>query len=85
MQFVMQKLFKKVSATKPVASRNESAEIFVVCEGFIAPDRIDEKLLDPKYVFEEIELDLKPVTLKSFDPKKKPKKNRDGYDTTSQV
>ena len=53
-------LFNRVEATKPHASRAESAEIFVVCKGF-KNAKIDPKFLDPKHVFKELE-DTKEVT-----------------------
>lgn len=53
----MKKFFKKVEANKPLASRFASAEIFVCCMDFIAPDVIDERLFDPKYIFKDTEAD----------------------------
>ena len=52
--FVLNQLFMKVESSKPSASRAQSAEIFLVCLGFKAA-QIDERLLDPKYAFEDIE------------------------------
>lgn len=73
--WIFQQFFKKVQATKPQASRNESAEIFVVCQGFVAPDKIDSKFFDPKHAFKEVEVQAK--TVKDLVPDKKPK--AEGY------
>jgi len=77
--WVFNQLFQKVEATKPMASRNASAEIYVVCRGFLAPNKLDPRLLDSRFVFKQD--DLKPkVSLTSMT---KVKKNREGYDTDS--
>lgn len=73
--WIFQQFFHKVQATKPQASRNESAEIFVVCQGYQAPDKIDSKFFDPKYAFKEVEVQTKSVS--ELVSKKKPK--AEGY------
>ena len=52
--FVLNHLFSKVESSKPSASRTQSAEIFLVCMGY-KDISFDEKFLDPKYAFADIQ------------------------------
>ncbi|KAJ3107805.1 AdoMet-dependent rRNA methyltransferase spb1 [Phlyctochytrium planicorne] len=88
--WVFNQLFKSVEATKPASSRNVSAEIFVVCKDFLAPKKIDPRLLDAKYVFKDFEENFDQLDEKRkkemqsavmndlFHPEKR-KRHRDGY------
>lgn len=79
LMWVFQQFFEKCEATKPPSSRNVSAEIFVVCKNFKAPKQIDPRLLDPKYVFEELQEKTSNNQAKIYNPEKKTRK-REGYE-----
>lgn len=93
-QWVVKQLFREVTTFKPKASRQQSAEIFYICQGYYKPDKIDPRLLDPKYIFEFVDGDTQGggkeaagapggdkkfnVFHKSWD---QAKRQRGGYDT----
>eukprot|EP01116_Phalansterium_solitarium_P015651 TRINITY_DN3478_c0_g1_i1.p1 TRINITY_DN3478_c0_g1~~TRINITY_DN3478_c0_g1_i1.p1 ORF type:complete len:890 (+),score=436.83 TRINITY_DN3478_c0_g1_i1:264-2933(+) len=76
--WVLQQLFRKVEATKPSASRNASAEIFVVCQGYLEPKKIDPKMLDPKFVFGDLDTPAKQTDV--FHKKLSKRPSRVGYE-----
>ncbi|KAI8994651.1 Spb1 C-terminal domain-containing protein [Pilobolus umbonatus] len=77
--WVFQQLFRKVEATKPPSSRSVSAEIFVVCRDFIAPKKIDPRILDPKAVFSDEGAEEHKRSIDIFKPEKK-HRHREGYE-----
>lgn len=93
-QWVVKQLFREVTTFKPKASRQQSAEIFYICQGYYKPDKIDPRLLDPKHIFEFVEGDTQgggkdtagaPGADKKFNIFHKSwgqaKRQRGGYDT----
>ncbi|XP_003378057.1 putative ribosomal RNA large subunit methyltransferase J [Trichinella spiralis] len=80
---VMKKLFnkvklagKKVHVTKPQASRQESAEIYAVCQGFKPADSTVS--LSFKSVFKELDLEPQKTKINLFRPEKQ-KRKAEGY------
>eukprot|EP00978_Attheya_sp_CCMP212_P021220 scaffold61798_cov48-Attheya_sp.AAC.2 len=53
--WVAKSFFRTVQAVKPAASRSQSAEIFLICQGYLAPASIDPRMLDPRCVFEQVD------------------------------
>jgi len=87
LMYVANQLFTKVESNKPQSSRQSSAEIFMVCQGYKAPDVIDPRLLDPKFALEEVDADPQENSGDRVTSLKKlltVKKNRSGYATEGQ-
>lgn len=66
---VLEELFINVDVTKPMSSRAESAEIFVVCRGFKNPEVIDPNVFNSEVLFydEAVDKDTnKKILLSDF-------------------
>ncbi|CDW55115.1 rrna methyltransferase 3 [Trichuris trichiura] len=74
---VFRKLFTKVHVTKPQASRQESAEAFVVCQGF-QPKSVKTVSLQYKKVFEDLSLEPEKTKINTLYPEKQ-KRKAEGY------
>ncbi|KAK6916589.1 Ribosomal RNA methyltransferase Spb1, domain of unknown function DUF3381 [Dillenia turbinata] len=75
--FCLKQLFEKVDTIKPLASRNTSAEIYVVGLKYKAPAKIDPRLLDVKYLFSGATETRKVIDVLRAT---KQKRHRDGYE-----
>jgi AdoMet-dependent rRNA methyltransferase SPB1 len=53
--YAFHQLFESVESTKPLASRGTSAEIYVCCQRYRAPGKLDRRLLDPAHLFAPVE------------------------------
>ncbi|EES18697.1 hypothetical protein BDA96_09G248800 [Sorghum bicolor] len=74
--YCLKQFFEKVEATKPSASRSTSAEIYIICQKYKAPAKIQPELLDIKHLFSVV-----PEQTKSRDVMDgRKKRHRDGYE-----
>lgn len=51
--WVLNQLFEDVTCIKPLASRDNSAEVFLLCKNYKKPSKIDQKFFDPNQIFKE--------------------------------
>lgn len=78
LMWVCQQLFQRVEPCKPASSRAASAEIFLVCSGYLAPTSIDPRLFQPNMVFQEAVRSQGQVI--DVFAKTQPSKYRGGYE-----
>lgn len=65
-----------------VAARGTSAEIYVVCVGYLAPAKIDPRLLDPRALFADYDGPKQAIDVLA---RTKQKRNRSGYEDGAEV
>lgn len=75
--YCLRQLFEKVEVDKPLASRQASAEIYIVGLKYKAPAKIDPRLLDVKHLFQGGKEPPKVVDVLRGT---KQKRHRDGYE-----
>ncbi|KAH0638849.1 hypothetical protein KY285_035435 [Solanum tuberosum] len=75
--YCLRQLFEKVEVEKPLASRSESAEIYLIGFKYKAPAKIDPRLLDIKHLFQG---GKEPLNVVDVLRATKQKRHRDGYE-----
>lgn len=80
LHWAISQLFDTVDVYKPAASRQQSAEIFLMGRHYKAPKSVDPRLTDPKHVFAMMAEDTTPAAVSVFSSHQ-PKRHRQGYDT----
>jgi len=63
---VTSQFFKKVSVTKPEASKSESSESYVICKGYEPPKKLDKAAFDPEKIFNEISIAPQITSVKTL-------------------
>ncbi|KAI3903156.1 hypothetical protein MKW98_031810 [Papaver atlanticum] len=74
--YCLKQLFEKVEVTKPIASRSTSAETYIIGKKYLAPAKIDPRLLDVKHLFD---VEEKKQKAKDVLGKGGKTRHRDGY------
>jgi hypothetical protein len=73
----------RVETKKPAASRETSAEIFICCFGFKSPTNIEQRLLDHRFIFNELNEIPRAIGINTLATQHKKKRDLKSHENTS--